>query len=465
MKNPMRALLAGTLLVLGFAGLGATSAAASLDNTGYIVAPAVVSAGMANVLVFVPQQALATYHWTVNGGTIPGTTVNAAMFFNAGAVGTTTVRCAVSLQGTVLTYAPDIPVVPVLPVNANGYGSQLRADDLANTVQGGSSLQSVSYRFQALHTSPLQSIKVFFIWSLVKVGYAYGQGGTIQVDLMADDGTASHLPAGPSLATLTYSSVLSANDYYPKLQFPYPASLTGGRLYHLVFTNVDPAPAANYVSLNCLWSNAQTSPMQPSLNDYAFAALLRAGTGPWKLRQGFTPILELDYANGSSQGSGYVEVWRSNPKVISGQSQVRETFKVKGPNRVFSKVMIRAELLAGSSPLTLRLSEADGTLITQGTLPASSLLKGASNWATCTFPLSQVLASGVAYNLTLSAPADTQYSTFPMRKALDKGFSIATVFSDGYAQVSTNGGTSWAGWDMWGTPNLTTSDLQFMFIP
>jgi hypothetical protein len=52
-----------------------------------------------------------------------------------------------------------------------------------------------------------------------------------------------------------------------------------------------------------------------------------------------------------------------------------------------------------------------------------------------------------------------------MRKALDKGFSTATVFSDGYAQVSTNGGTSWAGWDMWGTPNLTTSDLQFLFIP
>ena len=465
MKHPMQAFWTAVLLVWGLAGLGAPPAAASIANSEYVVAPAVVSAGMANVLVYVPEQTGATYHWSVKGGSIPGTIVNAAMYFNAGAVGTVTVQCVISLYGTQLTCTQDIPVVPVLPVDANGYGSQLRADDLANTVLGGPSAQSVSYRFQALHSSPLRSIQVFFIWSQLKSGYAAGQGGTIRVDLLADDGTGSHLPTGPVLATLTCSSVLSANDYYPKLPFPYPASLTGGRIYHLVFTNIDPAPAANYVSLDSLWTDAQTSPMQPSLNDYGFATLMRAGTGPWKLRQGFTPILELDYADGSSQGKGYVEVWRSNPKIVSGATQVRETFKVKGPNRLFSKVMIRAERLAGSSPLTLRLTEADGTLIEQAAVPAASVLQGAYDWVTCTFPLTHVLASGVGYNLTLSAPADTQYSTFPMRKALDKGFSTATVFSDGYAQVSTNGGTSWAGWDMWGTPNLTTSDLQFMFIP
>jgi len=84
---------------------------------------------------------------------------------------------------------------------------------------------------------------------------------------------------------------------------------------------------------------------------------------------------------------------------------------------------------------------------------------------TWTFPVSHVLSSGVGYNLTLTTAADTQYSIFPIRKGLDKGFSRSTAFPDGYAQATSAGSTGWAGWDMWGTPNLSTSDLQFMFVP
>jgi len=39
------------------------------------------------------------------------------------------------------------------------------------------------------------------------------------------------------------------------------------------------------------------------------------------------------------------------------------------------------------------------------------------------------------------------------------------VFPDGYAQFTTTGAAGWAGWDMWGTPNLKTGDLQFLFVP
>ena len=71
----------------------------------------------------------------------------------------------------------------------------------------------------------------------------------------------------------------------------------------------------------------------------------------------------------------------------------------------------------------------------------------------------------MAYHLTLSSPADTLYSAYPMRKGGDKGFTNATYFPDGYAQFTTTGTKGWAGWTQWGTPNLTNSDLQFMFIP
>lgn len=464
MKNSIACTVA-----MGFLAVSAPAPCATLPpaiaNTGYIVAPDLVTAGMANVLASVPAQAGATYLWSVTGGTIPGITKNAAVYFNAGAAGTATVQCVVTLNGVQSVYTQAIPIRPVLPAVTGFYGSGYSADALANTVLGGPTLTSVSYRFQARHASALDAIRVFFIWSLVKSGYQAGQGGTVQVDLMADDGTAAHLPTGPSLASTSYSHILAQNVNYPRLAFPAPAALTGGAFYHLVFTNVDPAPSANYISLDSLYTDAQTAPMQPGLTDASWAVLQRAGAGPWKLRQNFTPILELDYADGGSQGTGYMEVWSTNPKTISGNAAVRETFKVSGPSRTFTKVRLRLKRLAGSSPLTVRVEEADGTLVDQVTVAAADVLAGTSSWVTATFPLSHVLSSGVAYHLALSSPADTQYSAYPIRKGKDKGFSNYTFFPDGYAQYTTSGDAGWAGWDMWGTPNLTTADLQFMFLP
>ena len=473
----MTILLTAGLLAWGPAGQGASHpvlpalhprfalAAAPVANTGYITGPALVSAGMANITVFVPTQAGATYQWSLTGGTIPGVTQNAAVVFTAGAAGTATVRCLVTLNGVQTLYSQDIPVLPSLPVTPFYYGSGLSADALANTVLGGPSMNTVSYRFQARHASPLTSIRVFFIWSLLRSGYQAGQGGTIQVDLKADDGTAAHLPTGPVLATLSYGNIIAQNNNYPELVFPQPAALAGGGIYHLVFSNVDPTPVANYISLDALYTDAQTAPTQPSLSDPAWAQLVRSGNGPWKVRYGFTPTLQLNYADGGAQGNGYMEVWSANPKAISGDAMVREAFKVSGPSRQFTKVLVRVQRLAGASPLTARLEEADGTLIEQASVAAASVLPGAPGWVTFSFPLSQALATGVGYNLVLSSPADTQYSTFPIRKGSDKGFSNYTVFPDGYAQFTATGAAGWTGWDMWGTPNLKTSDLQFLFVP
>ena len=477
MSNSITLVLTAGLLSWGLAGHSAPRPAlpaihrllalttAPVVNTGYITGPALVTAGMANITVFVPTQAGASYQWGITGGTIPGVSANAAVVFTAGAAGTATVQCLVTLNGVQTLYSQDIPVVPSQPATPFYYGSGLSADALANTVLGGPSMNMVSYRFQARHASPLTSIRVFFIWSLLRSGYQAGQGGTIEVDLKADDGTAAHLPTGPALASLSYGNIIAQNNNYPELSFPQPAALTGGALYHLVFTNVDPTPMANYISLDALYTDDQTAPVQPSLNDTTFAQLVRSGTGAWKVRYGFTPTLELDYADGGSQGEGYMEVWSANPKTISGNAMVRETFKVSGPSRQFTQVKVRLQRVAGSSPLTARIEEAGGTLIEQATVPAASVLQGVPTWVTFSFPLSQALATGVAYNLVLSSPADTQYSTFPIRKGSDKGFSNYTVFPDGYAQFTTTGAAGWAGWDMWGTPNLKTSDLQFLFVP
>ena len=479
MKNIHSIALTATLLSLACSGPSASSGtpataapvttllstSTTLSDTGTITAPRLVSTGMANITAYVPVQAGATYAWTLKGGTIPGVTQNAAVVFTAGAVGTATLTCRVTVGGVATLYSQDVPVMANPVATPFYYGSGFSADSLANTQIGGPNLNAVSYRFQAKHAAMLDAIRVFFIWSTVKSGYQAGMGGTVQVDLKADDNSAAHLPTGPSLASVSYSHIISQNNFYPRLAFPYPVALKGGALYHLVFTNTDPTPILNFVSLDSCYTNAQTAPMQGCIGDANWAVLLKAGTGAWKLRMGFTPTLELEYGDGGHQGNGYMEIWSTNPKTISANAGVRESFKVTGPSRTFTKVALRLQRLAGTSPLTVRVEEKDGTLIEQGTVPASQVLLNTPDWVTLTFPLSHVLSSGVAYNLVLSSPADTQYAAYPMRKGGDKGFSNATYFPDGYAQFTTTGNTGWTGWNMWGTNNLTFSDLQFMFVP
>jgi len=439
-------------------------AAAPLVNTGVITAPELVSTGMPGILAYVPTCAGATYAWSATGATLTGVKTNAAVTFTAGAAGTAALTCTRTVAGVATTYVQDVPVVAPQPATPFFYGSGFGADSLANTQVGGPNLNVVDYRFQAKHAAALESIRIFFIWSEIKFGYQAGEGGTVRVDLMADDNSAAHLPTGAALATVSYGNIISTGNFYPSLAFPSPAVLKGGGLYHLVFTNVDPTPVTNYVSLDAIYTDAQTAPMQGCIPDNDWAVLVKSGAGAWKLREGFTPTLDLAFADGGHQGNGYIEVWSTAPATISGQASVRETFKVTGPSRTFTQIALRLKRVAGTSPLTVALIEADGTLIQQGTIPAADYLESSPNWATVTFPTATVLASGVAYSLVLTSPADTQYSAYPLRKGADKGFSNATYFPDGYAEFTATGATGWSGWTQWGTKNLTDSDLQFMFV-
>jgi hypothetical protein len=465
--------LDSTLFVLGLMILGCSAtpnaAQAGTPPSGSPAAPvistaALVSAGMTHVLASVPAQSGATYQWSVTGGRIPGVRTNAAVYYDAPTGGTITLTCNIARGGGAAAASRTVPVLPAMPLTPAFYGSGFSADSLANTVVGGPSGNVVSYRFQARYTTPLRAFRVFFIWSATHSGYGAGVGGVMRADLMADDGTAAHLPKGPVLASTTYGPVITHQDFYPEIRFPQPVALKGGGLYHLVFTDVDADPVANYVSLDTLYTDAQTAPMQPVIADAAFAVLFRTASGPWTLRQGYTPTLELDFDTGS-QGNGYMEVWSTNPKTISGRASVRESFKVTGPTRVFSTVLVRVKRVAGSGPIALRLEEANGAVVAETEVGGGTVPSGVSTWLTAHFPVSYALHTGIAYRLVLSCDAGTVYSAFPIRKGLDKGFSTSTVFPDGHAEFTTTAPDGWAGWDMWGTPRLTTSDLQFAFVP
>ncbi len=338
-------------------------------------------------------------------------------------------------------------------------------DSLNNTVVGGPDGRSTSYRFRATTSARLDSIRIYVIGP-GHAGYGAGTGGTWAVTVQPDDGTPNHAPSGTVLATAS----LRPADGFPVISWSSPASLTAGALYHVVFRNVDPDPAANYASLDGVFMYQPTAPRQPAFSDPDWGQPARTGAGPWADLAGTVPIMQLNYANGVTAGLGYMEVWVRSPKTVSGASQVREAFTVSGPSRSVGSFSVRLMRLSGAGPLTVRLETAGGALVEQGAIPASAIPVGVPGdhggaghaaWATYAFAAPRTLVSGQAYNVVLSAPADTAYSVFVVRKGASYGFGPATYFADGRAQATS--GSGWGPFTQDGGGPLDQGDLQFCF--
>jgi hypothetical protein len=374
-------------------------------------------------------------------------------------------KSVMSLYGRSYLYAVTVrfkSVTTSTPTSPSGsYGPGIGADSLANTQVGGPLCRctnsQTSYRFRATTSSALSSIRIYLIDGS---GYSGGTGGTMSISIQSDDGTTSHRPSGKVLASTTIrpGNPISIG-HLPLITFGSPASLTSGTLYHVVFRNADPSPTTNYVSVNSLWTTTATTPRQPGLNDLYWAQLMNTGSG-WTTRSAFTPILDLGYANGVHGGMGYMEVWIRAARSISGASAVREIF-TPTVSRTVSSVSVRVRRASGSSPLTVRLVQTStGAVLASGTISAGSVGSG-QTWVRASLSGAVSLKAGVAYQLRLTAPSDTVYSTFGIERGNHYHFSASTYFHDGYGQYTT--GSGWTGFDQpGGSTNNTNADLQFL---
>ena len=346
------------------------------------------------------------------------------------------------------------------------YGSSLGADSLGNTTLGPNG-NMVSYRFRAKHSGVLQQSLVYLIPD--HAGYASGTGGTILVTVNTDDGTAAHNPGTSVLASYLITNVLSLPSparYFYVMKFASPPTLAAGELYHIVFKNVDPSPTTNFLSVDDLCEKVPTTPGQPTVSDIDSAVLLSQNGGPWSQRKSYSPIYELDFQNGASEGIGYMEAWVGAPQNISGMNAIRENFTVSGSQVKVASASIRLARVNGNDPLKVRLEHADGSLIEQGNIPASAVALSSSSsptegWVTYPFSTTYTLIPGQTYHLVFEATATSTYQAFPIRKGSAYGFKSTTFFTDGHAEFEAN--SSWVGWTQWGVTNRTDGDLQFYF--
>lgn len=426
----------------------------------------------------------APYHWSVASGALPnglaidsvsgiisGRPASSGTFgFAIGVQDSSASRTSAQTQMS-LQIAPA-PNPPGTATSASSYyGPGIGSDGLGNTTIGPNK-NEISYRMRVHHSGYIAAIHAYLIMD--HPGYWAGTGGELLVSIQTDDGTASHNPSGQKLT----SSLLTNPDavpvparYFPVFTFSAPAAVTAGGIYHIVFENPDANPTVNYVSVDSLWQAAAPTPSQPTMTDTDCAVLLYADQGPalgtvWQPRQGYTPIVQMDYDDGFTDGIGYMEAWVGAPQSISGSGSVREAFTVSGTSKVVSSVSVRVARLSGSADLTVRLEAGDGTLIEQGTIAATSIplsTLATYFWANYKFSAPHTLASGQSYHLILQSPSSTVYQTFPIRKGTYYGFMNTTFFPDGYAQFQQAG--NWVGWTQWGVANRTDGDLQFYFAP
>jgi hypothetical protein len=338
------------------------------------------------------------------------------------------------------------------------YGTPFQSDALNNFRVGYELSSALSIRFTAAKNGSINSVRWYNIYSFDRPGYHGGTGGKIRVQIQSDDGSKLHAPSGNVLASATLNKPLQAGSF-PVLQLDKTVSVAAGRLYHIVFTNPDPNPSVNYISVDLLWMNPEV-PSNFKMR-YDFQAMTYYDGYGWE-NYADIPIFDVYYTDGTSQGQGYMEVWVGNAKTISGnQQRVREIFTVSEQNRLVSKVSFRMRKVTGGSDLVVSLEDAKGLVIERGIL-AHTIIPKTYSWLTYTFSSPQLLSVGKTYRLEFSTTGSGKYETYPLSDgSISYEFTNSNLFTDGYAQF--NNGSGWTGWDQWEQANRKDGDLQLYF--
>ncbi len=353
---------------------------------------------------------------------------------------------------------------------AFGHGSLIGADSLSNTTIGGPKGTVLAYRFRAPWSGPARAVRFNVIFNpRTRAGYSGGTNGVLRIALSEDSATAAHFPVGRPLATAVIHP--SPGDEWPLVRFERPPPLVKGRLYHVVFTNIDPSPRANYASINAFVQHGHGEAL-PHIPNGLAAMLGNTSDGgrtptswrPRSINRGdrYIPILEVVGGTPVRHiGVGYMEAWVSRPKTIGGSDGVRQLFRTTGRRAItVTGAWLRVRRLGSSSAsLALRLERPGGAVLTSARVAAHDISSTSPEWAHVRFPRGVRLAPGSLVALRAAAERSSAYSTFPVRKGTDFGFDRRTVFTGGYAQFST--GSGWTGWDQWGVSDRHDGDLQF----
>ena len=157
-------------------------------------------------------------------------------------------------------------------------------------------------------------------------------------------------------------------------------TLTEGKIYWIVWQNIDPDPAANWGSLNFPYTfiSPQPNPRQPRYDDNV-NAVFNTYNGSWTLDARHFPAVDVEYTNGSHDGYAGISVMSDTLYgVIDGTAMVRERFTPTSNVPGLTTVGWRLRHLSGTGTADIRatLKVNGGQVLGTAVLRGSALSSG-----------------------------------------------------------------------------------------
>ncbi len=302
-----------------------------------------------------------------------------------------------------------------------GYlGNPIWATGPGNIPIGGSGNNELAIRFIARDSGQSTAASYIIKFDDERPNYQGGNCGILNVSLRADDGSGQ--PSDSALAETTFDDPCGGGGsvgWLTNQAWDAPADLIGGQPYHLVFANLDPDPATNWVSINLLYRPSDDpSEVAFSTGDGELSLLARgseywsgAGQGEWGRSsdlQDHYPAFEIHYADEWSQGISYIGARWEQEVTLSPEtaSRMRQSFVVSETTTITS-LHFAADIEGSSADAagTATLAVAGGPdLITVELTKAAG-----EHWFVAPFPNALTLDAGETYTVVVEATAGVIY--------------------------------------------------------
>jgi hypothetical protein len=318
------------------------------------------------------------------------------------------------------TSAPPTPTAsPTASSGTPVLGSGVSMDGLANTQIGASGNSQGAYSFVPSHSGTLATARFF---DQMGSGYGSGDGGQVTPSIRLDDG------GRPGVAIWTGPTITMGSSTQIGKLVAVGGSVNAGERYWLVLSHV----SGGSFSMNCIYVRQPTGELSPQFTAPWTMAYYSGGS--WHTRSGYTPILDVGFADGFHEGNGYMELlYGGNTVTISGSRTATQTFTVPA-TQTFSEIGVRALVTSGGSPLVATIQTGDGTALASASLTGFAAgdsgnydTNGRGGYGSA--PISLTLAPG-SYRLVLSSAGS--YTTFAIRKGTAWGYDAATLSSGQY---------------------------------